>query len=144
MSTMNILLIDDNPADCMLMHEILAEVDRPHRLEVCHDGAEALAHLQRVGGGGGPPRPDLILLDLNMPRMDGREFLAARRADPDLLEIPVIVLTTSGAESDIRASYQLNANAFVTKAFDFTQCAETARRITSFWSDVATLPGKDD
>ncbi len=75
-----------------------------------------------------------------MPRMDGREFLAVRKADPDLLEIPVIVLTTSGAVKDIRASYQLNANAFVTKAFDFAECTETARRIATFWTDVAALP----
>ncbi len=142
MNAMNILLVEDNPGDCDLMQEALAVVAQPHRIDICHDGAEALEHLNRAGGRAGPPRPDLILLDLNMPRMDGREFLAVRRANSDLLEIPVIVLSTSEADIDIRASYRLNANAYVTKAFDFTDFTETARRITGFWTSVVVLPSK--
>jgi two-component system, chemotaxis family, response regulator Rcp1 len=139
--TMRILLVEDNPADCELMEEVLAEARLPHRLRVCRDGAEALALLQSEARDR-RKRPDLILLDLNMPRMDGREFLAARKADPELLEIPVIVLTTSGADDDIRASYRLNANAYVTKAIEFSQFAATAKRITEFWAGVAALPTK--
>ncbi|HYE04418.1 MAG TPA: response regulator [Planctomycetota bacterium] len=139
---MNILLIEDNPGDCELMQEALSEVAVPHRLEICQDGAAALARLRKRADGTPAPRPDLILLDLNMPRMDGREFLAARKADPDLLEIPVIVLTTSEADSDIRSSYRLHANAFVTKPFDFGDFTETARRIAGFWSEIAIVPTK--
>jgi CheY-like chemotaxis protein len=136
-----ILLVDDNRADIRLTQEALREGTLTTEVHVARDGEEALQFLRRADGFAGRPRPDLILLDLNMPRMDGREVLGELKADADLRTIPVVVLTTSTARSDIESSYNLHANCYVVKPLDFDQFARTVRAIEAFWfSGVVKLP----
>ena len=136
-----VLLIEDNPGDVRLTHEAFREANTAIQLHVASDGVEALAFLTRTGAHADAPRPDLILLDLNMPRMDGREVLGELKADADLRTIPVVVLTTSTARSDIESSYSLHANCYVVKPLDFDQFARTVRAIEDFWfSGVVKLP----
>lgn len=129
---MNILVVDDNPADLDLTRETFRDTEIPYQLYAARDGVEALDYLRQCGTRE-KPRPDLILLDLNMPRMDGRELLATIKQDPALRRIPVVVLTTSRAEPDIVNSYDLHANCYVTKPVDFDQFAQVVRSIQSFW-----------
>ncbi len=136
-----ILLVEDSPGDVRLTREALRDAKVGNNLHVARDGVEAMSFLRREG----PrftecPRPDLILLDLNLPRRDGREVLQEIKADPDLRHIPVIVLTTSQAEEDVLRSYQLHANAYVTKPVDFEKFTEVVRRIDDFWLTVVQLP----
>ncbi|PNU20240.1 response regulator [Geothermobacter hydrogeniphilus] len=135
-----ILLVEDNPADVRLTKEALREGKILNNLNVVHDGVEALKYLRGIGEYAGRPRPELVLLDLNMPKKDGREVLAEVKADEDLKRIPVVVLTTSKAEEDILRSYNLHANCFITKPVDLDQFFGVIKTIESFWLAVVTLP----
>jgi chemotaxis family two-component system response regulator Rcp1 len=135
-----ILLVDDNPGDVRLMQEALKEGHTPIQLTVAGDGDEALAILNRTSGPAEGYRPDLILLDLNLPRKNGREVLFEVKADPELRRIPVIVMTTSKAEQDVRRAYNLNANCYITKPVDLDEFLHVVRSIEDFWLTVVTLP----
>lgn len=135
-----ILLVEDNAADVRLTIEALREGKVRNRLTVARDGEEALEVLERRGPHAEAPRPDLILLDLNLPRKDGREVLAAIKANSELKRIPVVVLTTSGAEADILRSYELHANCYITKPVDLEQFVNVVRSIDDFWLTVVRLP----
>jgi len=136
----DILLVEDNPADVRLTREALQEAKVLNTLHVVEDGVEAMDFLHKRGLYANGPSPDLILLDLNLPRKDGREVLAEIKQDEKLKFIPVVVLTTSRAEEDIVRSYNLHANAFVTKPVDLKQFLEAVRVIEEFWLAVVTLP----
>jgi two-component system, chemotaxis family, response regulator Rcp1 len=135
-----ILLVEDNPGDVRLTVEGLNEGKVHNNLHVAKDGIEALAFLRKEGDYSDAVRPDLILLDLNLPRKDGREVLADIKADPDLKTIPVVVLTTSRAEQDVLHSYQLQANCYITKPVDLEQFIHVVKSIEDFWFTVVTLP----
>ena len=137
-----ILLVEDNPGDVRLTVEGLNEGKVRNNLHVAKDGVEVLAFLRREGNYSDAVRPDLILLDLNLPRKDGREVLADIKADPDLKTIPVVVLTTSRAEQDVLHSYQLQANCYITKPVDLEQFIHVVKSIEDFWLTVVTLPRK--
>jgi two-component system, chemotaxis family, response regulator Rcp1 len=136
----NILLVEDNPGDVRLTIEALREGKVHNNLHVVGDGVDALAFLHREGEYSDAPMPDLILLDLNLPRKDGREVLAEVKADPQLRRIPVVVLTTSNAEQDVLRSYDLHANCYITKPVDLDQFINIVRTIEDFWLAVVTLP----
>jgi two-component system, chemotaxis family, response regulator Rcp1 len=138
---MEILLVEDNPGDVRLTREALRECGVPNYLNVASDGVEALAYLRRQGTFGAAARPDVILLDLNLPRKDGREVLMEIKQDPALMSIPVVVLSSSQAEEDIAGAYQLHANCYVTKPMDLDQFVAVVRSIENFWFLVAKLPG---
>lgn len=135
-----VLLVEDNVGDVRLTQEALREAKVHNNLSVVNDGVEAMAFLRREGKYAQAPRPDLVLLDLNMPRKDGRAVLAEVKADPDLRRIPVVVLTTSKAEEDIVRSYELHANSYVTKPVDFEQFMKVVRSIEDFWLTVVKYP----
>ena len=137
-----ILLVEDNPGDVRLTVESLNEGKVRNNLHVAKDGVEALSFLRRQGEHADAVRPDLILLDLNLPRKDGREVLADIKADPDLKTIPVVVLTTSRAEQDVLHSYELQANCYITKPVDLEQFIHVVKSIEDFWLTVVTLPHK--
>ncbi|GAA2630351.1 response regulator [Paractinoplanes durhamensis] len=142
MRSLQILVVDDDDADALMISEALEQSERNTTIERVADGREALDYLHREGRFAEAPRPDLILLDLNMPRMDGRETLAAIKTDDKLKAIPVVILTTSGAAPDIVASYQQRANAYVTKPFGLDDFEATVRQIDRFYREIATLPGE--
>jgi CheY-like chemotaxis protein len=135
-----ILLVEDNPGDVRLTREALRDGKVSNNLHVAVDGVEALAFLRRSGKYLGAPRPDLILLDLNLPRMSGREVLEQIKEDPELRTIPVVVLTTSQAEQDIVKAYELNANCYVTKPVDLDQFITVVKSIEDFWLTIVRLP----
>jgi chemotaxis family two-component system response regulator Rcp1 len=135
----DILLVEDNPGDVRLTREALHEAKMANNLHVAADGVEALEFL-RSANGRDRPRPDLILLDLNLPRKSGREVLEEVKSDPDLHRIPVVVLTTSEAEEDIERSYELHANAYIRKPVDFGAFIDVVRAIEDFWFSVVKLP----
>jgi two-component system, chemotaxis family, response regulator Rcp1 len=137
-----ILLVEDNPGDVRLTEEALKDGKVRNTLNVVPDGVEAMAFLRRVGKYAEAPRPDLILLDLNLPKMDGREVLAQIKADDRLKMIPVVVLTTSRAERDVVQSYGLHANSYITKPVNLDQFIAVVRAIEAFWLTVVTLPGE--
>ena len=137
---MEILLVEDNPGDVRLAAEALAEANVLNHLSVAEDGVEALAFLHREGRYAAAPRPDLILLDLNLPRKDGREVLLEVKYDPDLRRIPVIVLTTSQADEDVLSSYDAHANLYISKPKDFDQFMDAVKLIEGFWLTVLKLP----
>jgi len=139
-TAMEVLLVEDNPADVRLTEEALREGTVPLHLSVTPDGEEALAFLRREGRYAAAPRPDLVLLDLNLPRLDGRAVLAAVKADPSLRRIPVVVLSTSEAEADIATSYDLHANCYVSKSPDLDQFFRVMGIIEEFWLAVARRP----
>ena len=139
---MEILLIEDNPGDVRLTREALRDTEVHTRLSVVADGEAALAFLRREGPFAEAPRPDLILLDLNLPKKDGREVLAEIKADPALRRIPVVVLTTSEAEQDIVRSYDLHANCYITKPVDLDAFIEVVRSIEGFWLAIVRLPAE--
>jgi CheY-like chemotaxis protein len=135
-----ILLVEDDPGDVLMTREAFADNKVQNRLTVVSDGEEALGYLRRQGQFADAVRPDLILLDLNLPRRDGREVLAEIKSDPQLQQIPVVVLTTSQSEEDILRSYQLHANAYVTKPVDFDSFIQVVRQIDDFFLTVVKLP----
>lgn len=139
----HILLVEDNPGDVRLTKETLRDAKVKINLCVVGDGVEAMAFLRQEGKYAGASRPDLILLDLNLPRKDGREVLAEMKQDPDLKRIPVVILTISNAEMDILKSYDLHANAYVTKPLDLEQFGKIAKAIEDFWLTVVKLPPKE-
>jgi chemotaxis family two-component system response regulator Rcp1 len=143
MQPVEILLVEDNPGDVRLTIEALRDGKVRNHLNVVTDGVEALLYLRRQGRYAAAARPDLILLDLNLPRKDGREVLAEIKADPHLRSIPVVILTTSQADQDILKSYELNANCYITKPVDLDQFISVVRSIEDFWFTVVTLPGRD-
>jgi chemotaxis family two-component system response regulator Rcp1 len=135
-----ILLIEDSPGDVRLTIEALKEAKVHNRLSVVQDGVEAMEFLQKKGPFKDAVRPDLILLDLNLPRKDGREVLAEIKSDPKLRQIPVVVLTTSRAEEDVLRAYDLHANCYITKPVDFKQFMSVVKSIEDFWLTVVKLP----
>jgi CheY-like chemotaxis protein len=135
-----ILLVEDNPGDVRLTVEALQEAKVLNNLNVAGDGMEAMAFLRREGPHADAPRPELILLDLNLPKKDGREVLSEIKEDPDLRRIPVVVLTTSKAESDIIKTYNLHANCYITKPVELDQFLEIVKSIEGFWLSIVTLP----
>ena len=135
-----ILLVEDSPGDVRLTKEALKEGKVHNNLSVVVDGEQAMAFLQRRDQFANAPRPDLILLDLNLPKKDGREVLAEVKADAKLRSIPVVILTTSKAEEDVLRSYQLNANCYVTKPVDLEQFIRVVKAIEDFWLVIAKLP----
>jgi CheY-like chemotaxis protein len=135
-----VLLVEDDPGDVLMTQEAFDEHKVRNRLAVVSDGAEALSYLRQEGDYAKVARPDLILLDLNLPRRDGREVLAEIKTDDDLCRIPVVVLTTSQADEDILSSYQLHANAYVTKPVDFEKFITVVRQIDEFFLSVVKLP----
>jgi two-component system, chemotaxis family, response regulator Rcp1 len=137
-----ILLVEDSPSDTELTVEALKEAKVRNHLSIVEDGEQAMQFLRRRGEFKDAPRPDLIMLDLNLPRKDGREVLAEIKSDNALKSIPVVVLTTSRAEQDIARAYQLSANCYITKPVDFEQFLQVVRSIESFWLFVVTLPPK--
>ena len=135
-----ILLVEDNPGDVVLTREALKDAKMCNALHAVADGEEAMAFLRREGRYTSAPRPDLILLDLNLPKKDGREVLRDIKQDPELKRIPVVVLTTSQAEEDILRSYDLHANCYVTKPVDLNQFLTSVKSIEDFWLTVVKLP----
>ncbi len=135
-----ILLVEDSPSDTELTVEALKDFKVRNHVNVVEDGVQAIQFLRREGPFGQAPRPDLIMLDLNLPRKDGREVLADIKSDDRLKTIPIVVLTTSRADQDILRAYQLNANCYINKPVDFNQFLEVVRSIESFWLYVVTLP----
>ena len=135
-----ILLVEDNPADVRLTKEALKDAKVHHALHQVGDGLSALAFLRREGKYNDAPRPDLVLLDLNLPGKDGREVLQNIKSDPALQTIPVVVLTTSSADEDILRTYNLHANCYVTKPVDYNQFGIIIRSIEDFWLSVVKLP----
>jgi chemotaxis family two-component system response regulator Rcp1 len=135
-----ILLIEDNPGDVRLTKEVLKEGKVRNNLQVVGDGVEAMAYLHRENSYTKAPRPDLILLDLNLPKKDGREVLQEIKADHQLKRIPVVVLTTSDADEDILKSYNLSANCYITKPVDLDQFISVIRSVEAFWLTIVTLP----
>jgi two-component system, chemotaxis family, response regulator Rcp1 len=137
---LRILLVEDSPGDVRLTLETFRETDASIRIDVAADGVEAMAFLGRAKGYENSCRPDLILLDLNLPRMDGREVLAKIKSDPELRIIPTVILTTSAADADIKTSYQLQANCFLSKPVRLDDFESLVKSIDEFWMVKATLP----
>jgi chemotaxis family two-component system response regulator Rcp1 len=135
-----ILLVEDNPGDVRLTVEALRGAKVANELHVVGDGEAAIDFLRRRGEYCDAPRPDIVLLDLNLPRLEGREVLADIKSDPDLAKIPIIVLTSSSSDKDIQQSYALHANCFVTKPVDFTEFIEAVRSLEGFWLKIVRLP----
>jgi CheY-like chemotaxis protein len=136
----NILLVEDNPGDADLAREALENSKFNNNLQVVDDGEKAMAFLHREGPYRDAPRPDLILLDLNLPKKDGRQVLAEIKADPELKRIPVVILTTSRAEEDVLRTYNLHANCYITKPIDLNQFLHVVRSIEDFWMSIVVLP----
>jgi CheY-like chemotaxis protein len=142
MKAIEILLVEDNPGDARLTREALAQSKVRNNLHHARDGEEALVFLRRSGPGGTHPHPDLILLDLNLPRRHGREVLEEIKSDPQLMHIPVVILTSSQAEEDILRSYQSHANCFITKPVDLEQLTKVVQGIEQFWFTLVKLPSE--
>lgn len=140
--SINILLVEDNPADAELTRVAMDEVKMINSLHIVSDGIDAMDFLYRRGAFGNAPRPDLILLDLNLPRKDGREVLAEIKVDESLKSIPIVILTSSSAEEDILRTYKLHANAFISKPVDLDQFIRVVRTIEEFWIAIVKLPPK--
>jgi chemotaxis family two-component system response regulator Rcp1 len=135
-----ILLVEDNPGDVRLTIEALNDAKLSNNLRIVRDGVEAMAFLRQEGTYARAPRPDLILLDLNLPKMDGREVLAQAKEHSDLQRIPIVVLTTSDAQPDVQRAYELRANCYITKPVDLEQFIKVVRSIEDFWLTIVRLP----
>ncbi len=142
MMPIEILLVEDSPGDVRLTQEALKESKLKNNLHVVGDGAEAMNFLYKKGKYADMPRPDLILLDLNLPKKDGREVLAEVKSDENLKLIPVVILTVSRSEEDILRSYGLHANCYITKPIDFNQFISVVKAIENFWFSIVKLPSK--
>lgn len=143
-SPVEILLVEDEPGDVRLTMESFKENKLLNHLTVAKDGVEAMAILHREGEHADEPRPDLIILDLNLPKKDGRQVLAEIKADDSLRKIPVVILTTSSSDEDILKSYNLRVNCYVTKPFDLDQFITVIKSIKTFWLEVVKLPGQSE
>lgn len=137
-----ILLVEDNPADVVMIHSAFEDFKMLNTLQVVEDGVEALEFLRGQGNFAGSPRPDLIMLDLNLPRKNGREVLAEIKTDPALLNIPVVVLTTSKSEQDVLEAYDLHANCYIVKPVGFANFVEAIKSIKNYWFSLVTLPSE--
>jgi CheY-like chemotaxis protein len=142
-TTIELLIVEDDPGDVLLTREALSGSRVPHNVRVVEDGEAAVAYLRQEGEHADAPRPDLVLLDLNLPRLDGREVLSRIKSDPGLRSIPIVVLTTSASLEDVRRSYDLHANAYVTKPVDLEDYTRIVRQVDEFFVDVAQLPVQD-
>lgn len=136
----HILLVEDSPEDVLFTEEALKEAKVANELHVAEDGEQALDYVNRRGSHADAPRPDLIILDLNLPKLDGREVLAELKDDPDLKRIPVVVLTMSASEEDVIRAYDQHANAYVRKPIGLDRFVEIVRSIDEFWLGIVTLP----
>ncbi|TDG02141.1 response regulator [Paraburkholderia guartelaensis] len=136
----HILMVEDSPTDVMMTREALEYYKVLNPLHIAEDGVEAIEFLKREGKHANAPRPGLIILDLNLPRKSGQEVLQELKTDPELMNIPVVVLTTSKAEEDVAKSYGLHANCYITKPVDFEKFVQVVRSINDFWLGVVTLP----
>lgn len=139
----DVLLVEDDPGDVLMTREAFDDYKVRNTLSVVNNGVEAMQFLKKEGEYADAPTPDLVLLDLNLPKMDGREVLAAIKEDPQLRSIPVVVLTTSEAEEDVIRSYSLHANAYVTKPVDFERFVQVVQQIDDFFVSVVRLPRSD-
>lgn len=139
---MEILLVEDDPGDVLMTREAFEDHCVPNNVSVVGDGVSALEFLRKQGPYAKAPTPDLVLLDLNLPKMDGMEVLAVAKGDPMLRHIPVVVLTTSDTQEDVVGSYSLHANAYVTKPVDFDRFVDVVRQIDEFFVSVVRLPGR--
>jgi two-component system, chemotaxis family, response regulator Rcp1 len=137
---LKVLLVEDNAGDVCLVEEAIDAAGLSVEMSVVPDGVEALAFLRKQGKYAGSARPDLILLDLNLPRVDGRQVLAEVKCDPDLRQIPIVVLTSSAAEQDIVKAYDLHANCYVVKPVDFSSLLQVVKTIEDFWFAIVKLP----
>jgi len=142
-SAIELLIVEDDPGDVLLTREALGGSSIPHNLRVVEDGEAAIAYLRQTGVHEDAQRPDLVLLDLNLPRLDGREVLAQVKADPALATIPIVVLTTSGAQEDVVRSYELHVNAYVTKPVDLDTFTQVVRQVDAFFTTVVRLPTRN-
>lgn len=140
LAPIEILLVEDSPGDVRLTREALRDAKVSNNLSVASDGLQAMSFLSRRNGYADAPRPDLVLLDLNLPKLSGREVLERVKRDPGLMNIPVVVLTTSAAEEDILRSYQLHANCYITKPVDLEQFLKVISTIDNFWLTIVKLP----
>jgi chemotaxis family two-component system response regulator Rcp1 len=141
--SIDILLVEDNPADVRLTQEAFKETKIPNRLHVVRDGTEALAFLEQTGRFNTAPRPDMILLDLNLPKKDGREVLAQIKQQDKYKRIPVVILTTSNEDEDIAHTYEHHANCYITKPADLDEFLNVVKSIEAFWLSVVQLPNFD-
>ncbi len=139
---LHVLLVEDSPGDVRLTQEVFRDANQVVQLHVANDGVEAMAFLRQEGAYSDAPRPALTLLDLNMPRMDGREVLARIKSDERLKDIPTVILTTSAAEEDVARSYQLHANCYFTKPVQLDEFETLVKSINDFWLGTAKLPGQ--
>jgi CheY-like chemotaxis protein len=147
MRSLTVLLVEDNPRDVRLIQRAFDKADVPHDLHIVHDGEEALAYLVGEGADAEPstaPRPDLILLDLNLPRMNGHEVLRHCKHDDRFKHIPIVVLTTSGHDEDIRQAYAAGANAYLLKPVEFARFTEIVQHLSTFWLDLVELPPESE
>jgi CheY-like chemotaxis protein len=140
--SIDILVVEDNPGDARLIREILNENRLYSSLYIVNDGVEAMSYLRNEGKYSIAPRPDLIILDLNLPRKDGREVLAEIKADEELRHIPIVIMTISQAEEDILRTYKLNANCYITKPIDLNEFIKVIKSIEEFWFSTVKLPPK--
>ena len=143
MRSLTVLLVEDNPRDVRLIQRAFTQVEFPHDLHIVRDGEEALAYLRGEDAYTNPstaPRPDLILLDLNLPRLSGHEVLRQCKQDDRMKQIPIVVLTTSGHDDDIRQAYAAGANAYLLKPVEFARFTEIIRQLSTFWLDLVELP----
>lgn len=140
--SIDILVVEDSKGDIGLIEEVFEDAKIVNNLHIAEDGEEAIAFLRGEGQFSGAPRPDIILLDLNLPKKDGREVLEEVKGDEELRNIPVVVLTTSKAEEDILRSYNLHANAYITKPVDFDQFIKVVKSIENFWLEIVKLPSR--
>jgi chemotaxis family two-component system response regulator Rcp1 len=143
-NTPEILMVDDNPADIDLTSEVLAQSERHFHVNAVNDGVEAISFLRRQGKYAKAPVPDLVVLDLNLPRKDGCEVLSNIRADPSLAKIPVVIFTSSQASSDIARSYKLGANCYLKKPGNLPEFVAAVQSMAEFWLTFATLPQKEN
>ena len=139
-SLVEILLVEDNPGDVRLTQEAMKEGKMRNNLSVARDGVEAMAFLRREGQYADAPRPDVVLLDLNLPKKDGRSVLKEIKEDPNLRRIPVVILTSSKADEDVLNSYDLHANCYITKPGDLEQFIEVVKSVEGFWLQIVKLP----